>query len=429
MRSKQKINQKQSTEVSYIKDDEACHKVSKANRRTFLKGLGLGVGAISAGVCLPSRAELIGYSGESGGFTNNRDFNFNATGSDYQDGYQEAYEPAKTCNAAVIDTRLFSSSNTSSGMHERNNLAIKRLTCAGFNVQNPEILNRKYYRFGGSDQERTNDFQYIANGHVEAPKLLLGVRGGYGAMRILDKVNWAKLGSILKERGTIVGGFSDVTAIQCALLAKGGMGSANLPMAYSEFGKYTPDPISCAGFVKAVTDKNLLISTYSSNKTSYKLPTILSKRPSQRISGTIWGGNLSVLSALAGSSYMPNPRGGIVFIEEVGEQPYRLERMLYDLHLAGVFKNQQAIVFGAMARSGSDGYDPSYDVAAVIKELHKVTGLPIYSGVAFGHVSKKQSFPMGCDCTIVPNSSGFDLRFANYPTIDAGLIYEPALSA
>ncbi|PIE47172.1 MAG: LD-carboxypeptidase [Gammaproteobacteria bacterium] len=429
MSLKQKINQKQSIKASYTKDDETCNNITTVNRRTFLKGLGLGVGSIGAGVSLASRAELVGYSSKNDGFAYNRNFDFNATNSDDQNGYQEFYQPVQTCNAALIDTRLFSSSNTSSGMYERNNLAIKRLTCAGFHVQNPEILNRQYYRFGGSDKERANDFEYIANGRVDAPKLLLGVRGGYGAMRILDKVNWAKLGSVLKERGTIVGGFSDVTAIQCALLAKGGMGSSNLPMAYSEFGKYMPDPISCAGFVKAVTDKNLVISTDSSDKTSYKLPTILSKRPNQRISGKIWGGNLSVLSAIAGSTYMPNPSGGIVFIEEVGEQPYRLERMLYDLHLAGVFKNQQAIVFGAMARSGSDGYDPNYDVAVVINELYKVTGLPIYSGVGFGHISEKQSFPMGCDCTIMTNGSGFDLKFANYPTIDADLIYEPALSA
>lgn len=379
------------------------------NRRNFLKGVGLGIGAITTGVGLPAKAEVL--------------FNQEASGFDAMSS-----TPTFSCHTPVIATRLFSSSNTSSGMDERNNLAIERLTCAGFDVQNPEVLHRLYYRFGGTDSQRANDFEDIATGRVTAPKLLLGVRGGYGAMRILDKVNWTRLGSILRERGTIVGGFSDVTAIQCALLAKGNMGSANLPMAYSEFGKYTPDPISCAGFVKAITDKNLVLSTTSSARTSYKLPTILSDRPNKRISGTIWGGNLSVLSGLTGSQYMPNPKGGIVFIEEVGEQPYRLERMLYDMYFSGAFKGQQAIVFGAMARSGADGYDPNYDVAAVINELHRVTGLPIYSGVQFGHVSKKQSFPMGCDCQIVPTGAGFDLHFSGYPTIKAGLINEAALS-
>lgn len=408
-------------------------------RRGFVKGLGVGLGAIATGVAMPSRAELVDFSG--GSFSNNGSTNL-AYGSeaDYSEpDYDEAnwgesyqyYEPPKpvvSCVPPVIATRLFSSSNTSSGMYERNKLATDRLTCAGFDVQNPEVLERKYYRFGGTDSQRAADFEDIATGRVPAPKLLLGVRGGYGAMRILDKVNWAKLGSVLRERGTIVGGFSDVTAIQCALLAKGNMSSANLPMAYSEFGKTTPDPVSVAGFVKAVTDKNLTLSSYDGGRTSYKLPAIISNRPNQRISGTIWGGNLSVLSSIAGSDYMPNPNGGIVFIEEVGEAPYRIERMLYDMHLAGAFDNQQAIVFGAISKADADAYDPSYDVAAVINELHRITGLPIYNGVAFGHVSKKQSFPMGCHCEIVPNGSGFNLQFSGYPTIEAGLINEAALA-
>lgn len=391
-------------------------------RRTFIKGVGMSVGALTTGAVLPAKAEWLFNSGgnsqtfeEANNWTN--DFSEPATSTaDYG------------CKMPTIATRLFSSSNTSSGMDERNNLAIKRLTCAGFDVQNPTVLNRRYYRFGGTDEERAADFEDIATEQVAAPKLLLGVRGGYGAARILDKVNWTRLGSVLRERGTIVGGFSDVTAIQCALLAKGKMGSANVPMAYSEFGKYKPDPISCGGFVKAVTNKKLVLSTTSSSRTSAKLPTILAKQPNKRIGGTIWGGNLSVLSSLTGSQYMPNPKGGIVFIEEVGEQPYRLERMLYDMYFAGAFKNQQAIVFGAMARSGADGYDPNYDVAAVINELHRVTGLPIYSGVGFGHVSKKQSFPMGCDCQIIPTTAGFDLQFSGYPTIESGLINEVALS-
>lgn len=391
-------------------------------RRTFIKGVGMSVGALTTGAVLPAKAEWLFNSGGN-----------SQTFEEVNNWINDFSEPATSaadygCKMPTIATRLFSSSNTSSGMDERNNLAIKRLTCAGFDVQNPTVLNRRYYRFGGTDEERAADFEDIATEQVAAPKLLLGVRGGYGAARILDKVNWTRLGSVLRERGTIVGGFSDVTAIQCALLAKGKMGSANVPMAYSEFGKYKPDPISCNGFVKAVTNKKLVLSTTSSSRTSAKLPTILAKQPNKRIGGTIWGGNLSVLSSLTGSQYMPNPKGGIVFIEEVGEQPYRLERMLYDLYFAGAFKNQQAIVFGAMARSGADGYDPNYDVAAVINELHRVTGLPIYSGVGFGHVSKKQSFPMGCDCQIIPTTAGFDLQFSGYPTIESGLINEAALS-
>jgi muramoyltetrapeptide carboxypeptidase len=252
---------------------------------------------------------------------------------------------------------------------------------------------------------------------------LLGVRGGYGASRLLPMVDWATLGRVMQERGTILTGFSDVTAIQCALLAKGNMSSLAGPMLYSEFGKAMPDRISCRQFVAALTDPNLTIDVDNADLTSPKLPPILADNDSRSITGTIWGGNLSVVSALTGSEYLPRIDRGIVFLEDVGEQTYRIERMLYELYLAGVFKNQQAIVFGAFSGTGEDSYDKRYDVATVVRQLHKLTGLPIYSGMRFGHIAQKASFPLGASCTINPNTAGgYQLSFADYPTIHASAL-------
>src|SRR5690606_38835244 len=141
--------------------------------------------------------------------------------------------------------------------------------------------------------------------------------------------------------------------------------------------------------------------------TSPNLPSILARSSEPKtITGTIWGGNLSVVSALAGSEYLPRIAGGIVFLEDVGEQAYRIERMLYDLYLAGVFKDQQAIVFRALSGSGEARYDKRYDVATVIRPLHQLTGLPIYSGMRFGHIAQKHSFPLGATCQISTNTAG-----------------------
>lgn len=322
------------------------------------------------------------------------------------------------CIVASIETRLFASSNVG-GSNERNQLALDRLACAGFKVHNPAITERQYLRFAGTDVQRASDLQNIATGAVAAPKLLLGVRGGYGAMRLLPLIDWQTLGRVMHERGTILAGFSDVTAIQCALLAQGQMSSLAAPMLYSEFGKTTPDEVSCRQFVEALTDPRLSIDIQSADLTSQRLPTILANDDSQVLTGTIWGGNLSVVSALAGSEYLPRIDGGIIFLEDVGEQAYRIERMLYDLYLAGVFKHQQAIVFGSLSGTGEDSYDKRYDVAMVIRQLHKLTGLPIYSGMRFGHISKKYSFPLGVACDIRPNKTGgYQLSFSDYPTID-----------
>lgn len=339
----------------------------------------------------------------------------------------QALSTQTSCIAPTIETQLFASSNVG-GSDERNQLALDRLACAGFKVDNPAITSRQYLRFAGTDSQRASDLQNIATGAIAAPKLLLGVRGGYGAMRVLPMVDWSTLGRIMKERGTILAGFSDVTAIQCALLAKGDMSSLAAPMLYSEFGKIKPDQVTCRQFAEALSNPNLTISIKDASLTSQKLPSILTKSQPKILTGTIWGGNLSVVSALAGSEYLPRIDGGIVFLEDVGEQAYRIERMLYDLYLAGVFKGQQAIVFGALSGSGEDSYDKRYDVAAVIRQLHKLTGLPIYSGMRFGHIGQKHSFPLGATCQISPNTDGgYQLVFTDYPTIKADAIHVEGL--
>tara|TARA_R110002051_G_scaffold127339_2_gene201008 strand:- start:6299 stop:7552 length:1254 start_codon:yes stop_codon:yes gene_type:complete len=339
----------------------------------------------------------------------------------------QAVQTQTSCITPNIETRLFASSNVG-GSDERNELALDRMACAGFKVDNPAITKRQYLRFAGTDSQRASDLQNIATGAIKAPKLLLGVRGGYGAMRLLPMVDWSTLGRIMKERGTILAGFSDVTAIQCALLAKGDMSSLAAPMLYSEFGKNRPDQISCRQFVEALTNPNLTINIKDASLTSANLPSILATTEPKTITGTIWGGNLSVVSALAGSDYLPRIDGGIVFLEDAGEQAYRIERMLYDLYLAGVFKAQQAIVFGALSGTGEDSYDKRYDVATVIRQLHKLTGLPIYSGMSFGHIGKKHSFPLGATCQISPNTvGGYQLAFTDYPTIKSDAIHVEGL--
>lgn len=373
------------------KNSHATETTSKLNRRQFLRRIGVSAGTAvlaSQGISQAFAASPI-VSGNNSQLTKDDLPTSLLEGKSSLQTSQESLTQAG-CITATIETRLFASSNVG-GNDERNQLALDRVACAGFKVENPAITNRQYLRFAGTDSQRASDFQNLATGAIAAPKLLLGVRGGYGAMRILPMVDWVTLGRIMKERGTILAGFSDVTAIQCALLAKGSMSSLAAPMLYSEFGKTTPDKVSCQQFVEVLTNPNLTISIQDASLTSQQLPAILTKGEPKTITGTIWGGNLSVVSALAGSEYLPRIDGGIVFLEDVGEQAYRIERMLYDLYLAGVFKGQQAIIFGALSGTGEDSYDKRYDVATVIRQLHELTGLPIYSGMPFGHIGKKNT--------------------------------------
>ena len=392
------------------------------NRRRFLQQVGMGAGAGLLAAQSISRSLAAGVLKQD--FLNRHDLTKDdlptvITG-------EVPTQSASHCATPTIETRLFASSNVG-GFEARNQLALERLRCAGFAVQNPDIVSRQYLRFAGTDTQRAGDLQNIATGAIAAPKLLLGVRGGYGAMRLLPLVDWPTLGRVMQERGTILAGFSDVTAIQCALLAKGQMSSLAAPMLYSEFGKTSPDTISCQQFAQALTEPKLIVTIDSAALTSANLPAVLATsetQASQSITGTLWGGNLSVVSALAGSPYLPRIKGGIVFLEDVGEQAYRIERMLYDLYLAGVFKEQQAIVFGALSGSGEDSYDARYDVAMVVRQLQQLTGLPVYSGMPFGHIGQKHSFPLGAHCQISADTQGgYQLYFSDYPTIAPDVLY------
>lgn len=350
-----------------------------------------------------------------------RDMNsFTDTNSLTDTNIAESQNKLTQCISPNITTRIFSSSNTSVD-DARNVRGLERMACAGFDIQNQEVTRRQYLRFGGTDEQRASDLQNIATGAIEAPELLLAARGGYGAMRLLELVDWESLGRVLKAHQTILVGFSDVTAVQCALLAKGKMSSLAGPMLYSEFGKAQPDIVSCQGFVEAITNPKLTLSLSEQLHTN-------AKTLSTPISGVIWGGNLSVVSALAGSDYLPNPDGGIVFLEDVGEQPYQVERMLYSLYLSGAFKHQQAIVLGTFTGTGSDSYDARYNMDLVVKQLKQLTGLPIYTGLHFGHVAKKQSFPLGATCTLMTNTDGtVAIEFSDYPTINSERIYAEGL--
>ncbi|MFP5073443.1 LD-carboxypeptidase [Neisseria sp. WLZKY-1] len=285
---------------------------------------------------------------------------------------------------------------------------INLLQYAGFAVTNQEAAFRRFQRFAGSDAERIADVQDVATGRAATPKVLMGMRGGYGAHRLLPHIDFASLGARMREHGTLFFGFSDVCALQLALLAQGGWLSFAGPMVYSEFGKPVPSSYTMDSFIRCTTNPGYTVS----------VPAM--QRHDLHIEGMLWGGNLSVLSALAGSPYMPDIKGGILFIEDVGEQPYRIERMLQTLLLAGVLQKQQAVVLGDF-RMGSirDVYDSSYDLSAVTAAVSRAAKIPVLTGFPFGHIADKTTFPLGAHAQIRSDGNGgYTVAFSGYPTLD-----------
>lgn len=299
---------------------------------------------------------------------------------------------------------------------ERIHTGINRLLAAGFKLDNTQALYRRHQRFAGTDIERIADLQDVAGGRAPVPKVLLGARGGYGAMRLLPHIDWVSLGGRMREAGTLLLGYSDICAVQLALLAQGRTGSFAGPLLYSEFGSPNPSLYTLQQFIRTVTSRELQIDVTAPVERQLKLH------------GTWWGGNLSVLSSLAGSPWLPNVPGGILFVEDVGEQPYRIERMLQTLYLAGVFKQQQAIVFGTFRLSKErDLYDESYDLDTVIDTLRRLTRLPVLTGFPSGHIRDKVTMPLGYPAALQTGAQGYSVRFSGHPILETSQLNLPSL--
>ncbi|MDO1510757.1 MULTISPECIES: LD-carboxypeptidase [unclassified Neisseria] len=300
----------------------------------------------------------------------------------------------------------------------RTETGLTRLYNAGFTVTNQQAGYRRYQRFAGTDAERIADFQDVAAGRVATPKVLMGLRGGYGAARLLPHIDFERLGAKMRERGTLFFGFSDVCAIQLALLAKGNMSSFAGPMVYSEFGKPVPSVYTMESFIRGTTDTENTLSISAI------------QRSGVNAEGTFWGGNLSVIASLVGSPYLPDIQGGILFLEDVSEQPYRIERMLQTLHLAGILSKQRAIVFGDF-RMGTirDVYDSNYNFSSVINTVSRVAKVPVLTGFPFGHIANKATFPLGAHAKIRSTSNGgYSVTFSGYPTLNpSGLVLDALL--
>ncbi|UGA37460.1 LD-carboxypeptidase [Chromobacterium haemolyticum] len=251
--------------------------------------------------------------------------------------------------------------------------AVERLRLAGYQLENVQALDRRYQRFAGSDAQRLGDLNQLIS-RRRAPQLLVAGRGGYGATRLLPHIDYGRLCPLLRESGSQLIGYSDFTAIQLALLAKGGLGSFAGPMV-SDFG---------AKQLSAFTLNEFLTTTTTPNR---QLRVDTPQRHNASGEGIFWGGNLSVLSSLVGTPYLPEIKGGLLFLEDVAEQPYRIERMLQQLHLAGVLAKQRAIFIGDFNMNRQvDIYDPGYTLDAVLEEIRRLTGVPVLTGIPFGHV-------------------------------------------
>ena len=261
--------------------------------------------------------------------------------------------------------------------------AARRLLGLGFDVQIDASALFKYQRFGGDDATRLDAIHRVAR---EAPSIALATRGGYGLTRLLDRIDWKFLVRSV-ARGTRWVGHSDITTLHLAMLAHakgpGGVGWAG-PLAVEDFGRDVVDDVTQACFLEAMSGELEAVGFRAE-----------AGFDGLEVSGTLWGGNLSMVCSMLGTRHWPQVKGGVLFLEDVNEHPYRVERCLLQLHQAGVLGAQKAVLLGSFNNYKKSPLDRGFTLKSAVEHLRSVSKTPLLTGLPFGHVPTKVSLPVG----------------------------------
>ena len=237
----------------------------------------------------------------------------------------------------------------------------------------PHALARRGYLAGG-DADRARDL----NDALRDPKVdaVWCLRGGYGAMRILDALDF----DALRARPRPLLGYSDITALHLAVGGRCGLASFHAPTARAEL-----TPFTRASLERAVV---------RASDPCGGAPGARTLRPG-RAEGVLVGGNLALLAALAGTAYAPRFAGAVVVLEDIGEATYRVDRMLRQLRLAGLLDGCRAIVFGHCTNCPEGSDDGARTLDEVVTEIADALRVPCLAGVPVGHIDDQWTVPLG----------------------------------
>ena len=282
---------------------------------------------------------------------------------------------------------------------------LDHLRSLGHTVQDFSANGTREQRFAASDAER------VAQLHAAAldpdVEMVIALRGGYGLSRLLPAIDFNLLTRSVLEGGKRWVGHSDFTVVQLAMLATAGAGSFAGPMICDDFSRADLSEFTHQHFWQCVTQD------------TYRIDVEAQGNPLARIEGTLWGGNLTMLCHLIGTPWMPTVQDGILFIEDVNEHPYRVERMLLQLAHAGVLRQQRAIVLGDFSGYKLTDYDNGYDFNQMLSYLRALFELPILQGLPFGHMKDKLTLPVGARCVLDSSDNGFTMAMQSYPSQSA----------
>jgi len=266
-------------------------------------------------------------------------------------------------------------------------LVMEAVTAMGLVPKAAPHLGSRFGYLAGQDKDRAADLHAMYAD--EAVRAVFAVRGGWGSARILPYLDF----DLIRAHPKLLIGFSDITALHLAFAARAGFATIHGPNAGSSWSKYSWDNFKALAFAGATP---LLANPAAQEdrlvQRAWRTQTI---RPGKAV-GRLLGGNLTVLTSLLGTPYLPNFDGAILFLEDVDEAEYRIDRMLTQLALAGILGRVAGVVFGqctnCRATTSSIG---GFTLSEVLRQHLEPLGVPVYQGALFGHVDDQFSLPVG----------------------------------
>ncbi|MBI2793214.1 MAG: LD-carboxypeptidase [Ignavibacteria bacterium] len=265
-------------------------------------------------------------------------------------------------------------------------------------------INKRSGYLSASDQDRADELmEFVDDASVHA---IVCARGGYGVMRILPMLDY----SAIRHAGKVIMGFSDITALLIAANQLSGIVTFHGPVASSTFDEFTIN-----GFTKVVMPSIVQMAAHSAD--AVPAPFIFQDDRITTFSGglgrgRLTGGNLSMIVSTLGTKYEIDTTNAILFLEEINEEPFRIDRMLTQLWLAGKLQTCKGIVMGNFRNCEAKGLSitgPSFTLQQVIEQRTGDLGIPVVYGLPFGHVRSKLTLPIGIEAEI--DASKKSLRF------------------
>ena len=263
----------------------------------------------------------------------------------------------------------------------------------GFHVRHGKSLTAKRGYLAGSDAERAKEINdYFADPEVHG---IIAMRGGWGCARMLDLIDY----EVIARNPKVIMGFSDITSLLIAIYAKTGVITYHGPVGYSTWNDFS---VRYVRKVLMQNRENVTMYNPADNKGLYALTPGVAE-------GELVGGNLTVLAGIVGSSYLPDWKGKILFLEETREEAYRVDRMLTTLKLAGILDQLSGFVFGKCLHCEPEVASESLSLREVLEDHLKPLGIPAVYGAMIGHISNKFTLPIGIRARLDAQAGAIEL--------------------